>query len=126
MITIDEDGMRFFESEFIKEADDQLRIFEKGNKRLEMGRARLYEEKIKVKSYFSRCDTKLGILLENEENRAILSKIKTESFPAALHWVEENGVRFNLRDENHPELEWSSSQLNIVLTKDGKIRKKIV
>jgi hypothetical protein len=126
MIPIGSDGMKFFELELLNETNEQLRIFERKKIPNELGRIKLYEERMRIKSYFRRCDNNKSYLLENEENHAILSKLKELNFPASLKWVEEGGIRYNLKDENHPDLAWEDSPPNVLLTKDGKVRKRLI
>jgi len=133
MNMLDKEGMEFFEKELISETEKQLKFFEstRYQRNEELGRTRLYEERMLIKSYFTLCEKDIGILLINQNCQAILGKIKETIESASLGWKETEGVRYDISETCHPEITWESYEKNgslpkARLTSRGEVVKRLV
>jgi hypothetical protein len=125
--------MVFFETELLSETEKQLKFFERNtsSRNEELGRIRLYEERILIKGYFSLCEKEIGVLLINENCQAILGKIKNTIESASLGWKEQEGLRYDISETCHPEITWDGyekdgSTPKARLTSRGEIVKKLI
>lgn len=133
MNILNKEGMEFFETELLSETEKQLRFFERSNayKNEEMGRTRLYEERILIKGYFSLCEKEVGLLLINQNCQAILGRIKDTIESASLGWVEQEGIRYNISETCHPEITWDNYEKDGTvpkarLTSKGEVVKRLI
>jgi hypothetical protein len=119
MNVLNKEGMEFFENELLSETEKQLRFFERStsHKNEELGRTRLYEERILIKGYFSLCEKEIGVLLINQNCQAILGRIRDTIESASLGWKEQEGIRYDIAESCHPEITWDNYE------KDGSIPK---
>lgn len=133
MNLLNKEGMEFFENELLTETEKQLKFFEKQRtaRNEELGRIRLYEERVLIKGYFNLCEKEVGLLLTNKSCQAILGKIKNTLESASLGWKEQEGVRYDIAESCHPEITWENYEKNGAppkarLTSNGEIVKRLL
>lgn len=141
MNVLNEEGMEFFENELLSETEKQLKFFERSTnnkgfgqenkKSEELGRVRLYEERVLIKGYFTLCEKEVGLLLTNQNCQAILGKIKNTIESASLGWKEQEGIRYDISETCHPEITWENyekdgSPPKARLTSKGEVVKRLL
>jgi hypothetical protein len=130
MNVLDKDSLEFFKEELMEGTNKRLRLFEVGTaSQMEMGRARLYEEKMTIQDYFNSCEDNVALLLINNPAQGLLGKIKDSIESKGLSWKEIEGTRFDLNNYNTPDIKWENWEKNketpkVRLTESGKFVKK--
>jgi hypothetical protein len=129
MVLLDKNGVEFFRQELTKETDRQIAMFEQRAPseitEREMGRIRLYEEKVKINHHFMLTERDRGAFESNHPHHGLLGKISGLKASSALLWREVEGLRYGIRAEVETDLTWEDkTPPKARLTKEGKFRKK--
>jgi hypothetical protein len=133
MNVLNKEGMEFFENELLSETEKQLKFFERAtqSRNEELGRTRLYEERVLIKGYFSLCEKEIGVLLINQNCQAILGRIRNTVESASLGWKEQEGIRYDIAESCHPEITWENYEKDgslpkARLTSKGEVVKRLI
>jgi hypothetical protein len=127
MNILDRAGILFFKEELIGENSKQIKMFEGSKPRgiEELGRIRLYEEKIRIERHFKSTDPSIGVFLTAHPSHGLLGKTTNDPGSSALIWKEEEGIRHSIKWEAHPEMPWVEQEPpKARLTPEGKVHKK--
>lgn len=129
MTLLDKVGVDFFRTELTKETDRQIAMFEGSSPKelaaREIGRIRLYDEKIKISRHFLVSEPDKGGFESNHPHHGLIGKITGMTGSSCLIWIELEGLRHSIQSAIAVDLEWENNKPpNVHLTSKGKFAKR--
>lgn len=131
MTLLDKAGISFFKAELTKDTQRQIAMFETDPPDdlaiREIGRIRLYEEKVKIEHHFAISEPDKACFESHHPHHGLLSKVAGLDSSSSLVWAEIDGLRHSVRGSVETELRWNGeTPPKVRLTRDGKFEKKAV